>query len=88
MRYEMIGFKALLRQNLPKVCDKLKILGYPVEHLIYESITTFYANYFSSEVVLRLWDLIIFNLSNKDYADRKRAIWFVLAPAFLIIREK
>jgi hypothetical protein len=88
MRYEMTVFKAVLRENLPKLCDKFKILGFPVENLIYDSITSFYATFFSSEVVLRLWDLIIFNMSNKDKADRRRAVWHILAPAYLILREK
>lgn len=88
MRFEMTIFKAILRENLPHICDKLKMFGLPVEQLIYEPITSFYATYFSSDIVLRLWDLIIFNLSNKDKNERKRAVWHLLAPAYLIFREK
>lgn len=88
MRYEMTAFKAILRENLPQICDKLKIFGFSVEQLIYDSITSFYSCYFSSEVVLRLWDLIIFNLSNKDKNERKRAVWHILAPAYILLREK
>ena len=64
MRNEMTIFKAILRENLPDICDKLRLLGLPVDYLIYDSLTSFYSNYFSSDVVLRLWDLIIFFISN------------------------
>lgn len=87
MRNEMTAFKAILKENLPNVCDKLRYLGLSVDYLIYESMTSFYANFFSSEVVLRLWDLIIFNLSNKDKSAKKRALWYFMAPAYWILRE-
>lgn len=64
MRYEMTVFKAILRENLPDICDKLRILGISVDYLIYDSLSSFYAYYFSSDVVLRLWDLIVFFISN------------------------
>ena len=51
-------------------------------------MTSFYAQFFSSEVVLRIWDLIIFNLSNADKSAKKRALWYFMAPAYLILREK
>lgn len=44
MRNEMTIFKAILRENLPKICDKLRFLGLPVEYLIYDSIGCFYSN--------------------------------------------
>lgn len=88
MRNEMTAFKAILRENLPVICDKLRLLGLPVDYLIYESLTSFYAHFFSSEVVLRLWDLIIFNLANKDKIAKKRALWYFMAPAYWILREK
>jgi Rab-GTPase-TBC domain len=88
MRNEMTAFHAILRENLPKICDKLHLLGLPVDRLIYESITSFYAHYFASDVVLRLWDLIIFNISNKDRFEKKRALWYFMAPAFWILRER
>ena len=64
MRNEMTAFKAVLRENLPDICDKLRLLGLPVDYLIYESLTSFYAHFFASPVVLRIWDLIIFNIAN------------------------
>lgn len=48
MRNEMTAFKAVLRENLPLICDKLRILGLPVDYLIYDSLTSFYAHFFSS----------------------------------------
>jgi len=88
MRNEMTIFKAILRENLPSVCDKLKLLGVSVEFLVYEPITSLYANYFASDVVLRLWDQIIFHMTTQDKDEKKRGIWFILAPAYLIFLEK
>jgi hypothetical protein len=51
-------------------------------------MTSFYANFFSSEVVIRLWDLIIFNLANKDKVAKKRALWYFMAPAYWILKER
>ena len=88
MRNEMTAFKAILRENLPTICDKLRLLGLPVDHLIYDSMTSFYAHFFSSDVVLRLWDLIIFSLANTDKVLKKRALWHFMAPAYLILKKK
>jgi hypothetical protein len=46
MRNEMTIFKAILRENLPLICDKLRLFGLPVEYLIYESMSSLYSNYF------------------------------------------
>jgi len=88
LRNEMTAFKAILRENLPRICDKLRILGLPVDYLIYGSLTSFYASSFSSDVVLRLWDLLIFNLANRDKVAKKRALWYMMAPAYWILRER
>ena len=88
MRNEMTIFKAIMKENLPIVSDKLKQLGLPIETLIYEQVTSLYSNFFSSDIVLRLWDLIIFNLTCKDKEERKRAIWYILSPSYLIFKEK
>mmetsp|Transcript_14990 Transcript_14990/g.14567 ORF Transcript_14990/g.14567 Transcript_14990/m.14567 type:complete len:204 (+) Transcript_14990:180-791(+) len=88
LRNEMTIFKAILRENLPHVCDKLRQMGLPVEYLIYNSIASLYANMFQSEIVFRIWDVIIFNLSAPNKNDRKRALWYIMCPAFLIFREK
>lgn len=60
----------------------------PLEFLVYDSIISFYADFFSSELVLRLWDIIIFKFSTSTKSERKRGLWYLLAPAFLILREK
>lgn len=88
MRNEMTIFKAILRENLPNICDKLRIMGLPVESLIYDHIGSFYSNVFQSEVVYRLWDIIIFNMSTKNKIDRKRSLWYIMSPAFLLFRER
>jgi hypothetical protein len=51
-------------------------------------LTSFYASYFHSEVVLRLWDIIIFNFCASDKAERKRGLWWLLSPAYFVLREK
>ena len=84
----MTAFKAMLQQNLPAVHEKLKDYGLPVEFLVYKSMMSFYADYFTSEVVLRLWDIIIFNFSSSDKAERKRGLWWLLSPAYYVLREK
>ena len=55
---------------------------------MYKSVMGFYADYFHSEVVLRLWDIIIFNFSSSDKAERKRGLWWLLSPAYYVLREK
>lgn len=64
MRYEMTALKTMIEHSLPNVYTKLKALGLPIELLTYRSITSFYAADFSTEVVHRLWDIIIFFLSS------------------------
>jgi hypothetical protein len=51
-------------------------------------LSSFYAHYFTSEVVLRLWDLIIFFISNPDRSLKKRALWYLMAPAYWILKER
>ena len=88
MRNEMTIFKAILRENLPLICDKLRVMGLPVEYLIYDQIGSMYSQVFQSEIVFRLWDIIIFNMSTKHKIDRKRALWYIMSPAYLLFREK
>ena len=60
-----------------------------MEFLVYKCMTSFYANYFTSDMVLRLWDIIIFNFSSgQTNEERKRGIWWILAPAYLMLQEK
>ena len=40
-------------------------------------------------MVLRLWDVIIFNFSSGgSNEERKRGLWWILSPAFLVLEEK
>lgn len=66
MRAEMITFKALLEQHLPEVYGKIKTLGLTVESLVYKPILSFHANYFHSDIVLRLWDIMFLSFSSSD----------------------
>jgi hypothetical protein len=47
-----------------------------------------YASYFKSDVVYRLWDQIIYNLSVGDKTDRKRGLGWLLAPAANILKTR
>ena len=88
MRYEMTALKTMVEHSLPNVYAKLKAFGLPLELLTYRSITSFYASDFSTEVVHRLWDIIIFFLSSTKSEERKRGLWWLLSPAFLKLQEK
>ena len=88
MRYEMTALKAMIEQGLPSVYDKLKAFGLPIELLTSRSITSFYAADFPTEVVHRLWDIIIFWLSSPHKDQQKFGLWWLLSPAFLILQEK
>ena len=85
-RFEFIILKSILEVDFPKVTAKLYQLGLPVEVLVYDSITSLYSDFFHSDILLRIWDLLIFHHSLSD--PSKRGIWFVLAPALLIISLK
>lgn len=87
MRYELITFKALVEQNLPKLYLKLKEIGMPIEMLVYKPILSLYATFFSSDIVLRLWDLIFFAFSTLNKADRKQGLWYILTPAYLVLAK-
>ena len=84
----MIAFKALLEQFLPKVFMKCKQFGLAVEFLVYDAVQSFYSHTFSSEIVYRIWDIMIFNFCSVNKEDRKRGIWYLLTPAFLMFKER
>ena len=81
-RYEMTVMKAILNVNFPQVADKLYELGIPIESLVYDSMTSLYSDYFHSDILLRIWDQMIFNFNT---SQKKRGIWMILAPAMLMI---
>jgi hypothetical protein len=62
-RYEINAFKALVEHNLPQLFGKLKDFGLSLEFLVKKSIQSFYADYFNSDLVFRLWDKIFFAFS-------------------------
>lgn len=88
MRYEMTAFKAMVEHSLPHVHAKLRAVGLPVEVLTYRQISSFYATAFHTEIVHRLWDIIIYFFSSKEADQKRRGRWWLLAPAFLILQEK
>jgi len=88
MRSELITFKSVLRQNLPGICDKIQQLGLSVENLVYDSMTSFYAYDFCSEILFRIWDMLIFAMGTGHKSERKRALWYVLAPAYYVMQKK
>ena len=88
MRYEITAFKAMVEHSLPQVYNKLKAIGLPLELLTYRQISSFYAAEFHTEIVHRLWDIIIFFFSSTQKEERKRGTWWLLSPAFLILEEK
>lgn len=47
-----------------------------------------YASFFKSDVVYRLWDQIIYNLSLGDKIERKRGLWWLLSPAYIILDSR
>lgn len=57
----------------------------PIEWYFYEDFSSFWANCFSSDLLLRLWDMVVFNLSTNELKNRKRALWYLLAvPIYMI----
>ena len=77
--------KSLIKLHFPLVHEHLKALGAPLEYYFYDSFSQFFTNSFSSEIVLRLWDMIVFNLSTNSQDLRKRALWYLLAvPLYMV----
>ena len=58
-----------------------------LELIVYKPIVSLYSNFFSTDLVLRLWDLIFFWFGAKEQADRKRGLWYVMAPAYLVLKK-
>ena len=48
---------------------------------------SFQADFFTSELVLRLWDLIIFSFSLKK-EERKRGLWWLLSSAYFVLQKR
>jgi hypothetical protein len=60
---EMVILNALIKLHHPFIFDKMKSLSIPIEWYFYDSFTSFFSTVFSSDLVLRLWDMVVFNLS-------------------------
>jgi hypothetical protein len=59
-----------------------------VENLVYQAMTSFYAYDFPSEIIYRIWDMMVLAMGTGFKRERKRAIWYVLAPAYYIMEKK
>ena len=85
---EMIIISCLIKLHYPDVFSHLKSLAMPIEWYFYDSLTQFFSDVFPSNVVFRLWDMIVLNLSTTDQDHRKRALWYLLAvPIYLISKH-
>jgi hypothetical protein len=87
-RFEFTVLKAILEVNFHPVAQKLYQVGLPIESLVYDSMTSLYSDFFHSDTVLRIWDLLIFYFNTSDQSSKRRGIWLLLAPALLIISLK
>jgi hypothetical protein len=82
---EMTIINCLIKLHYPKVFEHLKSLSVPLEWYFYDALSSFYTEIFSSDIILRLWDMIILNLSNSNRNLRKRSLWYILAvPLYMI----
>ena len=81
----MYIIKSLIKVYYPEIFKKLSCLGMPIEWYFYDDFCQFFAFTFSSDLVLRLWDMIILNLSTNKIEDRRRALWYLVAvPMYMI----
>ena len=85
MRTELSTFKLMVKHNLPDLYDKFHRTGLPIEYLVYSQILNFYALQFSTSIVLRLWDLMFYQLHSEKHTSR--GMWYVLTPAFMILKH-
>jgi len=76
----------IVKLFLPSVHKKLARLAVPLTFYFYDWFTSFFATAFSSDIVLRLWDMIVFNLSTNQLANRKRGLWYLLATCIYMLQ--
>ena len=82
---EMIILNCTIKLHYTAVFDHLKSLGMQIEWYFYESMTSFYSSVFPTDILMRLWDMVVFNLSTNQLENRKRALWYLLAaPLYMI----
>lgn len=72
---------------MPDVHHKLQEVCLSVETLVYHMIESMYSSHFKSDIVYRLWDQIFYHLA-RIKSERKRGLWWLLAPAAEIICKR
>jgi hypothetical protein len=79
----MIILNCLIKLHFPEVFTHLKALSVPIEWYFEEAFESLYAECFSSDIVLRLWDMIILSSTNGE--NKKKSQWWLLAiPIYMI----
>ena len=81
LKIYMTILNCIIKLHYPEVFVHLKSLQFPIEGYFYDQLITFFANSYSSDLVLRLWDMIVINLATYSTDNRKRALWYVYAAA-------
>jgi len=84
-RFELTVIRSIIEVYLPSISQKLYQLGLPAEIFVYDSVSSLYCDFFHSETLLRIWDLMIFYFNTSEH---KRGIWLLLAPAIMIFKMK
>jgi Rab-GTPase-TBC domain len=86
LKNEFIIINCLLKLHYPEVFSHLKSLGVPIEWYFHDSLASLYTSCFSSECVIRLWDMMILSSSNAE--GKKRALWWLLAvPLYMVSKN-
>lgn len=85
MRKELSTFKLLIKYFLPDLFEKFHRTSLQIEFLVHRLILNFYARSFSTAIVIRLWDLIFYQLHSEKEAGR--CVWYILTPAFMILKH-
>ena len=79
----MVIVNCLIKLHHPEVFAHLKALSMPIEWYFQDAFESLYAECFSSDLVLRLWDMIILSSTNGE--NKKRALWWLLAlPLYMV----
>eukprot|EP00347_Sterkiella_histriomuscorum_P017570 403348829 len=82
---EMNILTCLIQLHYSQIYEHLKSLSVPIDYYFYDSFTELFTSDFSSDIILRLWDMVVFNLSTNTVDNRKRALWYLLAvPLYMI----
>lgn len=63
LKAELLLLKILIKENLPELAIKLNEIGLPTEFYLSKHLLTMFANTFNSDIVFRLWDIILYESS-------------------------